>query len=662
MNTITNPLLEIQKKVLTATFAHNMAALKIEMPEIYNFYKNYTTKNTQLIFDENSNINLVNNGELVYQGNPLLESNKQIEKFIADPNHIRYQIALGGHSYFEHEKVLRKIINKRESEAGNISQYKLTQNEQIDFIAFIGSGLGYHLEGLFAKFAIRSALIFEPDPDVFYATLHNIDIVKLLDNCRKHGGKLTVRVGGNSADFVNEISSIFNKQGYLNIAHMYLYRHYLSEKTTDAFKMVRELAYRYVSRWGFFEDETISLTHTLSNISTYKFPVILASAKQKNRQQPVFIIGNGPSLDSAYEYLKENRENALFISCGTALKPLLDNGIVPDIHVEMERTAKLFEWIDKVGHKDKLKEMPLICLNTVYPEILKLFKQAFVILKPRDAGTAFIQEFISDKYAEIYNCNPTVTNAATASAVAMGFKNLYLFGVDYGFKSEEHHHSKDSVYFTNADDLNIGKMKGAMKVKGNFGGEVYTTHHFDGSRMTLEMLLQENPDVNCVNTSDGAKVQLTTACQLADLPHFNKLQKPSDFIASFLKESFDNKDYKNRDLNHEFELLLPKFELMMEEVIRFNLNIKTRLDLVNGFSLQYKFVADINNNQAKKLFHRFLHGSLNYFQSNIMSNTYFYTDKAQQEEYIQFCLKTMNEHFWWLFDELKHSYNKPSKI
>lgn len=662
MNTTSDPLLDIQSKVLSATFSHNMAVLKTEMPDIYNFYKNYIPKNTLLIFDANNHVNLMANGELVYKGNPLLESNKQVEKFIEDPNHIRYQIDLDGASYFEHEKVLHKIINKRESRPGKMPQYTLSENEQIDFIAFMGAGLGYHLESLFAKIPIRSALIYEPDPDCFYATLHNIDIAKLLGDCQKNGGNLTLKIGGGSAGFVNEISSIFSEHGYFNIAHMYLYRHYLSERTTDAFNMVRELAYRYVSSWGFFEDETISLTHTLSNISTYKYPAILTTAKENNRQQPVFIIGNGPSLDASYEYLKENRKNALFISCGTALKPLLDNDIVPDIHVEVERTTALFEWVDKVGHKDKLKEMYLICLNTVYPKILKLFKEAFIILKPRDAGTAFIQEFISDKYAEINNCNPTVSNAASASVVAMGFKNLYLFGVDYGFKSEEHHHSKDSVYFTNRDELNITELEGAMKVKGNFGGDVYTTHHYDRSRLALEMLLEENPDVKCVNTSDGAKVQLTTPSKLADLPIFNKLQKKSDDIASILNESFDNKDYENTDLNHEFKILLPKFELLMKQLLEFNLNVKTRLDLVNSFSLQYNFVADINNNQVKKLFHRFIHGSLNYFQSNIMSNTYFYTDKKQQEDYIQFCLKIMNEHFWWLLDELKNNYNKPSKI
>lgn len=661
MNAKTNPLLDIQAKVLQVTYNHNMSVLQKEMPDIYKYYKNYTPKNTQLIFDDNGHVNLINNGELVYQGNPLLESNKQVEKFIKAPLHYNYKLSRDGQFNFEHEHVLEAIVKQRVLEVGKGEEFNLVNNDQIDFIAIMGSGLGYHLESLFSRFAIRSALVYEPNPDCFYATLHNIDIKKLIEGCRSHGGHLTLKIGGSSEGFVNQIGSIFAQQGYFNIARMCIYRHYLSDKTNDALKMVSDLAHRYVNTWGFGEDEIISLSHTLSNIATYKFPSMLSTAKQKKRNQPVFIIGNGPSLDMSYEYLKQNRSNAVFISCGTALKPLLENGLVPDIHVEMERTAILFKWIDKVGHKDKLKKIDLICLNTVYPEILKLFKQAHLILKPNDLGTVIIKEYISEKYAEIFNCNPTVTNAATASAIAMGFKNLTLFGVDYGFKSDDHHHSKDSAYYTEQKSLNIKKITGTMSVEANFGGSVYTTAIFDHSRSVLELLLQDNPDVNCVNTSDGAKVKRSTSCQIADLPLLDILANRNDFVASFLHKSFDNKGYSHKDIGTEFEIVLSKFEIFIKQIIAYTKNVITRLDLIEAFSHQFKYVANTDNQHAKESFYRFINGTLNYFQTYIMSNVFLYSDKKQQADYIQFCLKKMNAHIEWLYQELCEYYNKPSK-
>lgn len=658
MSTSSNPLFEIQKKILSATFSLNMAALKVEMPDIYEFYKNYTPKNVHLIFDKNGFLNLTNNDQLVYQGNPQLESNKQVEKFVSDPNHLRYQLSIDERKLYEHEKVMEQVIQKREESVGTVSKYRLKENEQIDFIAFMGSGLGYHLENLFENYSIRSALIFEPNPDVFYATLHNIDLQKLSNNCSSNGGKLTFKIGGNSAAFVNEVSSILGRQGYFNISHMYLYRHYLSEETTNAFKMVHDLAYRYVAGWGFCEDEVIGISHTITNISDNKAPTLLYSAKNNIRNTPVFIIGNGPSLDECLPYIKDNQDNAIIISSGTSLKPLLNFGIIPDIHVEQERPASTYKWIKKVGYADTLKKIPLLCLNTVYPLILDLFKRPYVMLKATDAGTTFIHDHISSKYEELYFCNPTVTNASAAGAIGMGFKKIFLFGLDYGYKSEEDHHSKGSLYYKDTDKF---KLKSDFKVPGNFVKEVLTIRVFDRSRGMLELLLANNRNVTCINSSDGAKINHAEGCKVSQLPKFKKIKDKPRVVNDCLDKSFNNKYHVSKDLSVEFDRLMPVFNEYIKQLITFTENVTTRVDLVTAFTLQYQFVKNTEEEGAKKLFHRFFHGSINYLQATIMSNAYYYSEKAQQEEYIAYCLGVMNKHLQWLVDDLSKNYNQPAK-
>ncbi|MCG6199797.1 6-hydroxymethylpterin diphosphokinase MptE-like protein [Psychromonas antarctica] len=658
-----DPLLDIQTKVLRATFINNMAVLKKYMPDVFKFYESYTPTRVKLTFDDKGHLNLVSNGNLIYQGDPKKLSDQQVAEFLEKPHNLTYHVAQDGSYNFEHEKVLVNICERRQKEAGFNNTAIFPKNEQIDFIAFMGTGLGYHLQSLFVTNDIRYAFVYEPDPDCFYCTLHSVDIGDMIKKCFSRGGQLTLQIGGNANGFVNEISRIFKRQGYFNLSKMFLYRHYLSEQTNEAFQMVHDLAYRYAGGWGFCEDEVIGISHTLSNIGIHKFPIILASAKEKSKDQPVFIIGNGPSLDESFTYLKTNKKKAIFISCGSALKPLLDNGIVPDIHIEMERTASLYDWVIKAGKKEQLQKIDLICLNTVYPEVLKLFKQAHLILKPEDAGSLFIRDYISKKYPEIYYCNPTVSNAATSSVVALGFKNLYLFGVDYGFKSEDHHHSKDSLYFTEQtnQDLDLGVIKGQLKVPGNFGGEVFATQTFDSSRMMLEMLLQANPDINCVNTSDGAMVELSTPCQINDLPDFKDFEDKSELVKRILLESFDNNDYSQTDLFEEFEKLLPKMQAYLNQLLDFSQNVRSRVELSEMFSAQYKFIEDCQQSKSKRLFSKFMRGSLNYLQANIMSNVYLYSEQTQQEEYIQFCLMTMNTHLKWSFEELKAHYNKPAK-
>ena len=663
MTTQIDPLLDIQTKVLRATFVNNMAVLKKYMPDVFRFYQNYTPTRVKLTFDEKGYLNLVSNGCLIYQDDPQKLSDLQVSEFLKNPHHLTYHVSRDGDGKYEHEKVLANIVERREKEVGLNNTAPFPEDEQIDFIAFMGTGLGYHLQTLFEQNEIRFAFVFEPDPDCFFCTLHSVDIGEMIKSCFARGGQLTLQVGGNSNGFVNEIAKILKRQGYFNTSKMFFYRHYISEDTNDALQMVHDLAHRYVSGWGFCEDEIIGISHTLSNISTLQFPSLLAAASSFEKAQPVFIIGNGPSLDESIDYLKDHADKAIVFSCGTALKPLLNNGIVPDIHIEMERPAVLLDLVIKMGHKDKLKEIDLICLNTVYPEVLKLFKNAHLMLKPVDAGSTFIREFISDKFAEVLYCNPTVSNAATSVAVAMGFKNLVLFGVDYGFKSDAHHHSKDSIYYKDNEDLNFNlpTMKGVLKVPGNFAEEVLTTQIFDTSRMMLEMLLQANPDVNCINTSDGANIQLSTACRVSDLPAFDTIEDKLSVIQNILKGSFGSREYVNRDLNNEFEAFLPKFKGYIKKLQVFSKGVTTRVELAEAFSKQYRFVNDVSHNRSKALFQRFMNGSLNYMQSNIMSNVYLYTERNQQEKYIQFCLKTLNDHFEWLFTELSENYNKPAK-
>lgn len=657
MSQIDPLMVKIQTQLLRATFLKNMAVLKEQMPAIYNYYQNYSASKIQLALDDNGQVNLVSNGEFVYQGDAKESSKIQVKEFLKAPPCFNFDVNISTTHYYEHEKVIHEIFDKRRSELGANSCHQLQKNGEINFIAIMGSGLGYHLENLFNDFSIRSAFIFEPEPDCFFATLHCVDIGEMLKHCISLGGELTFKIGGTKEEYVNEINSRFKKVGYFNVSKMYLYRHYLSDKTTDAFKMINEMAYRYRSGWGFCEDEVIGISHTLTNISKNKAPILLVDAKKKNRDLPVFIIGNGPSLDESLAYLKANQDNAIIISSGTSLKPLLNNGIIPDFHVEQERPASIYQWVKKIGYEETLKQIDLICLNTVYPKILALFKKAHIVLKSGDAGTTFIHDSISDKYEELFFCNPTVTNASTAVAVAMGFKNLTLFGLDYGFKSEQDHHAQGSIY----DDIKNYKLCGDFQVEGNFSNNVFTTRIFDSSRGVLEMLLEKNQDVKCTNCSDGAKIALTQGVRVKHLPELKKIKNKATVVSCILDDSFDNRYYQQIDIMSDFHTLQPSFAEYTKQLISFTENVKSRLELVNAFSQQYQFVYDIKKDSTKKLFHRFMNGSLNYLQSTIVSNVYRYSERVQQEAYIQYCLKTMNQHLNWLVNDLGENYNKPAK-
>jgi len=647
--------LDIQTKLLRATFLTNMAVMKKFMPEIFDFYQNYSPTRVKLTFDHNGEVNMVSEGALVYEERAKESSYKQAEKFYEEPRLFSYVLSKEGNDLFEHESALRKIYAKREQENPN-SKYNLLKHEQhIDLLTMIGVGLGYHIERLFQLSDVRCFYLYEPDPDCFFCAMHCIDFGPLIERCFSLGGAFTIKLGGNANQYVNGLSTFLTAHGFYNIARFFNYRHYRSEATDETFQRIYELAYRYSSGWGFFEDEIISIDHTLANVEA-GFEFILSQDYFKNQlnDKPVFIIGNGPSLDETISFIKNNAANAVIFSCGTALKPVLDAGIMPDFHIEMERTAELYDWIDAIGHKDKLKQIDIIALNTVYTKILKLFKNAYLLSKPKDGGMDFLYEFLAaDKYPAVDACNPTVSNAATAAAVYLGFKTMYLFGVDYGWIDEEHHHSKGSIYYQKGSHAERKTMKADMKVAGNFEEEVSTTQHFDSSRASLEILLEKNPDISCYNCSNGANIELTKPLKYTDIPDLQPIDAKTDSIADLLTNAFSQEEVRTLNLDALFQDKLDKLKHIIEMTVGItSVKINSRLHLTQLFSNQFKYIASFKSNKETQVLYRFLQGSVNYFQSNIMTNAYCYQDKEQQLEYINYALEIFHSHLFYLLDKL----------
>jgi len=665
MPQLTHSELDNNTKLLRATFLTNLAFFQQKMPELYEYFRDYKPKKVKLTFDHNGDANLVNNGSLVYQENPQENSEKQVSTYIEEPRQFVSELTFTGSAKYQHEKQLKMLYERREQLLRNKTTEDLLKNgEIIDFMAMIGLGMGYQCKQLCDQVAIRYLYIWEPDSDIFHCAMHVIDFNGIFEHCVKNSGALIIKVGGNENQFVNEIDQQLKNYGYFNSARLYMYRHYHSEDTDKGYKNLTELCYRLNNGWGFFEDEIISVSHTLT-ATEKKLPLLKASALFKNNldNAPVFIIGNGPSLDDHLDYIKNNQNNAIVFSCGTALKAILDAGIMPDYHIEMERVAATFEWIDRVGHKEKLKKISIITLNTVYSKIQDLFGRAYIIGKPKDGGMDFLYEYISkEEFPSVYACNPTVTNASAAIAIRLGFKRLFLFGVDFGYKDEEKHHAQGSMYFQKGFHGFTKKMASAFKVKGNFGEDVFTTQIFDVARASMEILFQENPDVVCCNCSDGAHIQLTVPQKVTEIGTLKTIEDKRNGLTSLASDAFSDKAFKELNFNQLFNNKLKVLKQIIDELkSSCEIEVIDRTHLSRLFSEQFKYVKQFQESKKTEVYYRFINGTLNYFQSNIMTNAFYFNQNDEQKKYINWALSLFSEHLSWLYCELESQYDKASK-
>ena len=153
---------------------------------------------------------------------------------------------------------------------------------------------------------------------------------------------------------------------------------------------MREELRLIVAMGDYFEHSRYGVAHTKWALeNNVRF---LSSLNDKNRHRrlhdvPVFVVGNGPSLDGLLPLLHEQKDNVIVISCGTALQALHKNGIVPDFHAEVEQNRTTFDWSTRIEDPEYLKKIRLISCNGLHPDTISLYKDSYIAFKTGEAAS-----------------------------------------------------------------------------------------------------------------------------------------------------------------------------------------------------------------------------------------------------------------------------------
>lgn len=599
-------------------FLANIEAFRNYVPTVAEQFENYKQKDLKVIATKSGDANVLDPMTKIwlYGDNPRADCKAQVDKTFNDPIYTNISFKDNDvdnnflHSFYL-DKMYKNYISIHQPD--KLLKRKISHNNAL--IVF-GVGLGYHLEYITKDCTFQHIYICEPNSDFFFASLLFCDWVQVLESINRSGGYISFNIGSQIESFASEYLAEMRLKGPFYATNSLVFHHYPSIEIAGIINKLSMDFHLVAAGWGFFDDGVISIAHDYHN-HLKGIPLLKRATpiNQMVKNTPIFICANGPSLDYSISTIKENIDNAVVFSCGTALRPLLKNGIVPDFHIEVERTYATTDWLINSIPKEQLANLNLLTTNIMQSDIFELFSWSGIAFKPLEPGSIISGFFLEQsKFAQdIFFCGPIVANTACSYASFLGFEELYLFGVDNGYKSPKYHHSKDSNYYQSGDDkpeLTELIRAGEIVVPGNLSETVYSTFIFSASNEALENLFNLSKNLKVYNTSDGMRIRGATPLPIEDvLVVKNKSSKKDliDFIKNelFITYEFDKDSY-------ESFLDFDCFEKICNELINFiDLEFTDRKSASDALRNQYRYLETFNFSTTVHLF-KLLDGSLIY--------------------------------------------------
>ncbi|MBO1255241.1 motility associated factor glycosyltransferase family protein [Alteromonas sp. 5E99-2] len=617
------PKFEISEKVVPkdhSLFKKNIETFRATFSEIALQFENYKSQRWEVVESKENEVALrhIETGLYFCSELPRDAGKSNYNNFAQYPN--KDGLVLG----YNGTKLLPYLHYQFVDEVGVIIEQLddkvSTLPSDIKSLILFGIVNGYHLDELLAEHTIDALLVCEPEPDFFYAALFAIDFKPILDDFNHRQARLYFNIGDDGSHLYSDLIHQFHAIGPYVLQDTYFYQAYSRRDFADRISSLREQLQVVVSAGEYFDHVRYGIEHTRHVLKNECFVQRTESDityPGTFDETPVFIVGNGPSLDKEIDYISSVQERVIIVSCGTSIGTLAKFNIKPDIHVEIEQNRSTYDWLQRADCKPLLAETILLSCNGIHPHVTELFKDVFMCLKQGESSTEVTELAIGRNVAEILeNAYPTVSNLALNAIIKLKLKNIFLFGVDLAFLSDTEHHSSHSQYYNEKGQEVYDYAKSNQLnifVPGNFGGFLKTKYEFKLSKNCMESLLS-NEGVECFNCSHGALIEGAKPIRSDELT-LPEIKLDKSVVLDTLKEHafYQSKNLlkqvDSKDILSHFSL--EKVEQDIELLLTLLSSLEARDITIDTFILKQKqLLIDFYNNNSLSFY--LFYGSNNY--------------------------------------------------
>ncbi len=367
------------------------------------------------------------------------------------------------------------------------------------FYAVSGFGLGTHLEALLEKAGEGNFLfVGERNPRDLGAVLSKVDCFRLLNDERLILG--TGEIDEKYFEPLREVQfSDFRDIGPLIFSPLFSLNEKYYEKFFAEFARNFEIWRRlYQSN---IRDSSLWQEATLDNL-----PLLLASpdigvTRNFFQELPVVLVGAGPSLDEAIEFLRSVQKRAIVICVNSSYRKLINNGIVPHMTLAAdprEDTAKGYEGLPVEG-------VALACPYFVCPQVVNKFAGNAFTWTGNNSLARIVRQRLGQGEGTTILEQGTVSACVVDLARLWGCRKICLVGQDMALSQGGQTHTLDSFY---ADEGRVFSEPSSCRIlPGNTLEHVPVDEPLFVYLKTFCQIVKNYPDITFINTARlGARI------------------------------------------------------------------------------------------------------------------------------------------------------------
>lgn len=374
--------------------------------------------------------------------------------------------------------------------------------EEYTPVVIIGISNGYHIRQIKESVPKTSnILIYEPSFELFRREMEEVDLSFLFELDVPIG----IIVDGLNEDEMEAYFSLMISYDNMAFLKCYTSGNYAALFPEQVEEFVKKLK-AYIERVSVSWNTLVRYTDVKAKNTFNNLPYLYEGYNMEELRGllpediPAIVVSAGPSLNKNIMDLKKAVGKACIIATDTAMKPLLNAGIIPNLFVIIDglKPGILFE------HKD-ISKVPMVTMTGVSVEPMKYHKGKKFFY---NSSSPLEQKILADlskkegrnRTLPALTTGGSVANSAYSLGVFMGAKTVILIGQDLAMTGNRTH--ADGTFQDKMDEIDVNSGI-YFEVESVDGGKVLTRDDFDRYRRWFEEYAKKWKHVTMVDATEG---------------------------------------------------------------------------------------------------------------------------------------------------------------